>query len=53
MNLAWVVVGIGAVVVFARRMARLHVRSGEPDLGFVSHRWIAEHRHSQTFDQHQ
>ena len=48
MNLVWLMVGIGIFGVVTWRLAR--ERGGVSDLGFVSHRWMAEHRASQMSD---
>ena len=50
MNLVWLVVGIGIIGIVARQITRRPERGGGSDLGFVSHRWMAEHRASQTSD---
>ena len=49
MNLAWIVIGMAIVGAFATRVAWRHGRL-ESDLGFVSDRWVAEHRLSQISD---
>jgi hypothetical protein len=52
MNLVWLIVGVGIFGLIATRMARRPERGGQSDLGFVSQRWVAEHRVSHTSDQH-
>jgi hypothetical protein len=48
MNILWIVVGIVIAGVVAIRMGiRLQPRSTS-DLGFVSDRWLSEHRLSET-----
>ena len=51
MNLVWLAVGIGIFGIVAWQMTRRSEHGGLSDLGFVSHRWIAEHRASQVSDQ--
>jgi hypothetical protein len=50
MNLVWLVVGIGIFGMVVRQITRRAERGGVSDLGFVSHRWMAEHRASQMSD---
>jgi hypothetical protein len=49
MNFAWIVVGMAIVGALATRVTWRHVHL-ESDLGFVSERWLAEHRLSQISD---
>jgi len=49
MNIVWIVLGLGLVAAIAKR-AWAHERDDESHLGFVSHRWLADHRLSQTSD---
>jgi hypothetical protein len=50
MNIVWILVGIGIVGILAKRMALLHERRQQSGLGFVSDRWLAEHRLSRISD---
>ena len=52
MTLVGVIVGIGIVGIVAKWMAWRAERGGQPDLGFVSQRWIAEHRSSHMSGPH-
>jgi hypothetical protein len=44
MGIIWIVVGVAIARVLATGIVRTRNRSSESPLGFVSHRWIAEHR---------
>ena len=46
MILVGVIVGIGVVGILAKWMGWRAERGSQQDLGFVSQRWIAEHRAS-------
>jgi len=50
MNFGWLVAGIGIVAALTKWAAWLSRRGTQPDLGFVSHQWLAEHRVSQISD---
>jgi hypothetical protein len=50
MNFGWLVAGIGIVAALTKWAAWLGRRGTRPDLGFVSHQWLAEHRVSQISD---
>jgi len=50
MNALWIVVGLGLIGAIARTIGRSRRRRRRPDLGFVSHQWVAEHRLSQGLD---
>ena len=52
MTLVGVIVGIGIIGIVARWVTWRAERAG-PDLGFVSQRWIAEHRSSQMSGPHE
>jgi hypothetical protein len=45
MNVVWILVIVGLLTFIA---TRAFGRSRKPDLGSVSHQWVAEHRQSQT-----
>jgi hypothetical protein len=44
MGVIWIVVGVGIACALARGIIRARKPGSEAHLGFVSHRWIAEHR---------
>lgn len=46
MNVMWMIAGVGVLGAGARLVAWLRGRGREIDLGFVSHQWLVEHRHS-------
>ena len=46
MNVVWMIAGIGILGAVAKLVAWLRGRDRRTDLGFVSHQWIVEHRHS-------
>jgi hypothetical protein len=49
MNIVWIVLGLGLVAAIAKR-AWADERDAKSHLGSVSHRWLADHRLSQTSD---
>jgi hypothetical protein len=51
MNLVWLVVGVGVLGIVAWQVTRRLERGGLSELGFVSERWVAEHRASHMSDQ--
>ena len=50
MNIVWIILGVAAASVIAKRVARGHDRHAQSHLGFVSHQWLADHRLSQESD---
>jgi hypothetical protein len=52
MTLVGVIVGIAIIGIVARWLTWRAERAGQADLGFVSQRWIAEHRSSQMSGPH-
>jgi hypothetical protein len=44
MGIIWIIVGVAIACVLGNGIMRMRNRSSESPLGFVSHRWIAEHR---------
>jgi len=50
MNALWIILGLGIFAVLAKAIGWSLGHNQQPDLGFVSHQWIAEHRLSQTQD---
>jgi len=44
MGIIWIIVGVAIACVLANGIMRMRNRSSESPLGFVSYRWIAEHR---------
>ena len=50
MNIVWIVLGVGFVAIFAKRLAWVGGRDALPHLGFVSQQWLAEHRLSEVSD---
>ena len=48
MNALWIVLGLGFVGALVRMIGWTQEHSRPPDLGYVSHQWIAEHRLSQA-----
>lgn len=48
MNALWIVLGLALLAAVARAIGWSHARSRPPEMGFVSHQWIAEHRISQV-----
>ena len=49
MTVVWIVVGVAAIAALANRIVWPYKRR-EPDLGFVSHQWLVEHRSSDLSD---
>jgi len=49
-NAIWMIVLAVGVTAVATAVRWSQGRGGESDLGSVSHRWVAEHRLSQTQD---
>jgi hypothetical protein len=49
MNIVWIVLGVGIVAAMAKR-AWAAERDAQSHLGFVSHRWLADHRLSHVSD---
>jgi hypothetical protein len=49
MTAVWVAAGVGIAVVVVRWFTR-HTSDGAADRGFISDRWIAEHRVSDMHD---
>jgi predicted ferric reductase len=49
LNIVWIVGGIGIVAAIAK-WAWADERDAQSHLGFVSHRWLADHRLSQVSD---
>lgn len=47
---SWIVVGLGVAVVVFVLAATWRRRNQEPDLGSVSHQWIAEQRMGQSHE---
>ncbi|HUK36361.1 MAG TPA: hypothetical protein VLV86_20735 [Vicinamibacterales bacterium] len=50
MNALWIVVIIGIFTALAKGIASADEHAGRSGLGFVSHRWLEEHRLSQISD---
>ena len=50
MGIIWIVVGVAIAGALFKGIMRARNRSAESHLGFVSHQWIAEHRHSLMSD---
>lgn len=50
MNALWVVVIIGIFAALAKGIAWVYEHVGPSALGFVSHRWLEDHRLSQLSD---
>lgn len=50
MNAAWVVIAVGVVGAIVLLVTSWYRSDHDPDLGAVSHQWIAEHRHGQGHD---
>jgi hypothetical protein len=50
MSPAWIAIGVGLLGVIAAIVVWAQGRGRPPDLGFVSHQWLTEHRLSQTQD---
>ncbi|HMD35590.1 MAG TPA: hypothetical protein VKH42_11505 [Vicinamibacterales bacterium] len=48
MNALWVLIGVAVFVAAAKLVRWTFGRAVKPDLGFVSHQWVDEHRQSQT-----
>jgi hypothetical protein len=50
MNIASIVLGVGFVGILAKPLAWVDGRDAQPHLGFVSHRWLVDHRLSEASD---
>ena len=50
-NPVWIVFGLSALGSIIAIIMWSHDRGRSPDLGFVSHQWLMEHRMSQGHDQ--
>ena len=48
MTALWVLLGFVAFGIAAKLVGWSIGRARKPDLGFVSHQWVDEHRQSQT-----
>ena len=50
MNMVWILLSLTIAGIVAKRMASDAERRAQSHLGFVSHRWLADHRLSQVSD---
>jgi hypothetical protein len=49
-NAVWIVVGLLALTAIVATLGWLQKQGRRPELGYVSHQWINEHRLSQMDD---